>query len=193
MYTGNIVSISVHVRVSPRLSPSGPLRIRHSSICPKAENMTRMSFSLHFLDTMPMNSFLSSTAERDEAWRKQAWWTMRDKRVGLNNVTAARDQCLISTSRPRHDSLFEALTSPSVLFSLFLFDLFFQWPESSLLPVICVCVYAQKMLHSGPPGFLFTISEDEEVTCLMWFYSEKKHCAISYFFLSLNDKDREPF
>lgn len=59
------------VRVSPRLSPSGPLKMRHSSICPKAENMTRMSFSLHFFDTMPMNSFLSSTAERKEGWKKQ--------------------------------------------------------------------------------------------------------------------------
>lgn len=49
-------------RHAPLLSPSGPLRIRHSSICPNAENMTRMSFSLHFFDTMPMNSFLSSTA-----------------------------------------------------------------------------------------------------------------------------------
>lgn len=49
-------------RHKPLLSPSGPRRIRHSSICPNAENMTRMSFSLHFFDTMPMNNFLSSTA-----------------------------------------------------------------------------------------------------------------------------------
>lgn len=48
--------------LSPRLSPSGPRRIRHSSICPYGENMSRMSFSLHFLEIMPMKSFLSSTA-----------------------------------------------------------------------------------------------------------------------------------
>lgn len=36
--------------------------MRHSSIWPKGENMTRMSFSLHFLETIPMNSFRSSTA-----------------------------------------------------------------------------------------------------------------------------------
>ena len=46
----------------PRLSPSGPRSIRHSSICPYGENISRMSFSLHFLDIIPINSFLSSTA-----------------------------------------------------------------------------------------------------------------------------------
>lgn len=46
----------------PRLSPSGPRSIRHSSICPYGENMSRMSFSLHFLEIIPINSFLSSTA-----------------------------------------------------------------------------------------------------------------------------------
>lgn len=48
--------------VLPRLSPSGPRSIRHSSICPYGENISRMSFSLHFLEIIPMNSFLSSTA-----------------------------------------------------------------------------------------------------------------------------------
>lgn len=48
----------------PRLSPSGPRNIRHSSICPNEENMTRMSFSVHFLEIIPINSFLSSTAKR---------------------------------------------------------------------------------------------------------------------------------
>lgn len=48
----------------PRLKPSGPLSILHSSICPKDENITRMSFSLHFLDIIPIKSFLSSTAKK---------------------------------------------------------------------------------------------------------------------------------
>lgn len=47
----------------PRLRPSGPLNILHSSICPKGENITRISFSLHFLDIIPINNFLSSTAK----------------------------------------------------------------------------------------------------------------------------------
>lgn len=55
----------------PLLSPSGPRRIRHSSIWPNAENMTRMSFSLHFFDTMPMNSFLSSTAAEKKKKKKR--------------------------------------------------------------------------------------------------------------------------
>lgn len=50
------------VRYPPRLSPSGPRSIRHSSICPYGENISRMSFSLHFLEIIPINSFLSSTA-----------------------------------------------------------------------------------------------------------------------------------
>lgn len=63
----------------PLLRPSGPLRIRHSSICPNAENMTRMSFSLHFFDTMPMNNFLSSTAADDkkEEKKKVSWEKQR--------------------------------------------------------------------------------------------------------------------
>lgn len=133
--------ICASVRVSPRLSPSGPLRIRHSSICPKGENMTRMSFSLHFLDTMPMNSFLSSTAEQEEVWRKQVWWTMWDKRVGLNNVTAARDQCLISTSRPERDSLF---TNPSVfIFPVSLWSFLSMTRELSFACNPCVRVCAK--------------------------------------------------
>ncbi len=115
------------VRVSPRLSPSGPLKMRHSSICPKAENMTRMSFSLHFFDTMPMNSFLSSTAERKEGWKKQMW-----PMCGKKDVTAACDQCLISTSSP---------DTQNRKFSLGSLWSFFQWPERSLLPVICVCCF----------------------------------------------------
>lgn len=49
---------------SPRLSPSGPRRIRHSSIWPNGENITLISFSLHFFETIPMNNFRSSTARR---------------------------------------------------------------------------------------------------------------------------------
>lgn len=52
---------------SPRLSPSGPRRIRHSSIWPNGENITRISFSLHFFETIPMNNFLSSTARRQKS------------------------------------------------------------------------------------------------------------------------------
>ena len=67
--SGELVEARGNLRdnaLSPLLSPSGPRRIRHSSICPKAENMTRTSFSLHFFDTMPMNNFLSSTAAQSE-------------------------------------------------------------------------------------------------------------------------------
>lgn len=41
--------------------------------------MTRMSFSLHFLDTMPMNNFLSSTAADDktEEKKKVSWEKQR--------------------------------------------------------------------------------------------------------------------
>lgn len=46
----------------PRLVPSGPRKIRHSSICPKGENIIRTSFSPYFLDTMPIKSLRSSTA-----------------------------------------------------------------------------------------------------------------------------------
>lgn len=50
----------------PRLRPSGPRNILHSSICPKGENITRISFSLHFLDIIPINNFLSSTAKKSK-------------------------------------------------------------------------------------------------------------------------------
>lgn len=50
----------------PRLSPSGPRNILHSSICPKGENITRISFSLHFFDIIPINNFLSSTAKKSK-------------------------------------------------------------------------------------------------------------------------------
>lgn len=46
----------------PLLWPSGPRRIRHSSICPKDENIILTSFSPYFFETIPMKSFLSSTA-----------------------------------------------------------------------------------------------------------------------------------
>ena len=59
----------------PRLNPSGPLNIRHSSICPNEENMTRMSFSVHFLEIIPINSFLSSTAERVKHRKFERYYT----------------------------------------------------------------------------------------------------------------------
>lgn len=46
----------------PLLWPSGPRRIRHSSICPKDENIILTSFSPYFFETIPTKSFLSSTA-----------------------------------------------------------------------------------------------------------------------------------
>lgn len=46
----------------PLLWPSGPRSIRHSSICPKDENIILTSFSPYFFETMPTKSFLSSTA-----------------------------------------------------------------------------------------------------------------------------------
>lgn len=57
----------------PRLRPSGPRNILHSSICPKGENITRISFSLHFLDIIPINNFLSSTAKecKDKEYYQQ--------------------------------------------------------------------------------------------------------------------------
>lgn len=57
----------------PRLKPSGPRNILHSSICPKGENITRISFSLHFLDIIPINNFLSSTAKelKDKKYYQQ--------------------------------------------------------------------------------------------------------------------------
>lgn len=60
---------------SPRLRPSGPRNILHSSICPKGENITRISFSLHFLDIIPINNFLSSTAKesKDKEYYQQIW------------------------------------------------------------------------------------------------------------------------
>jgi len=64
----------------PRLSPSGPRNILHSSICPKGENITRISFSLHFFDIIPINNFLSSTAKKskDKSITRQActYWTL---------------------------------------------------------------------------------------------------------------------
>lgn len=50
----------------PLLWPSGPRRIRHSSICPKDENIILTSFSPYFFETIPTKSFLSSTAAQ--------WW-----------------------------------------------------------------------------------------------------------------------
>lgn len=61
-WTVPVLRVCWAVRYSPRLSPSGPRSIRHSSICPYGENISRMSFSLHFLEIIPINSFLSSTA-----------------------------------------------------------------------------------------------------------------------------------
>lgn len=57
----------------PRLRPSGPRNILHSSICPNGENMTRISFSLHFLEIIPINNFLSSTAKelKDKEYYQQ--------------------------------------------------------------------------------------------------------------------------
>jgi len=46
----------------PLLWPSGPRRIRHSSICPKDKNIILISFSPYFFEIIPMKSFLSSTA-----------------------------------------------------------------------------------------------------------------------------------
>ncbi len=60
-------SDGVHaLEFSPRLSPSGPLSMRLSSIWPYGENMSLMSFSLHFFEIIPINSFLSSIAEIQE-------------------------------------------------------------------------------------------------------------------------------
>lgn len=61
-WTVPLLRVCWAVRYPPRLSPSGPRSIRHSSICPYGENISRMSFSLHFLEIIPINSFLSSTA-----------------------------------------------------------------------------------------------------------------------------------
>lgn len=61
-WTVPVLRVCWAVHYPPRLSPSGPRSIRHSSICPYGENISRMSFSLHFLEIIPINSFLSSTA-----------------------------------------------------------------------------------------------------------------------------------
>lgn len=70
---------------SPRLSPSGPRRIRHSSIWPNGENITRISFSLHFFETIPMNNFLSSTARRQKSGVSKGHFTFF---LGQGFVTA---------------------------------------------------------------------------------------------------------
>lgn len=48
----------------PLLWPSGPRRIRHSSIWPKEENIILTSFSPYFFETIPIKSFRSSTAAK---------------------------------------------------------------------------------------------------------------------------------
>lgn len=55
----------------PLLWPSGPRRIRHSSICPKDENIILTSFSPYFFETIPMKSFLSSTAAL--GWKENSY------------------------------------------------------------------------------------------------------------------------
>ncbi len=60
-----VVMMYMH-EFSPRLSPSGPRSMRLSSIWPYGENMSLMSFSLHFFEIIPINSFLSSIAEIQE-------------------------------------------------------------------------------------------------------------------------------
>lgn len=54
----------------PLLFPSGPRRMVHSSMMPKASNRRRTSSSHCCLFSMPTNSFLSS--EREKEW-KQSW------------------------------------------------------------------------------------------------------------------------
>lgn len=76
---------SVQVSTLPRLSPSGPLSIRHSSICPYGENISRMSFSLHFLEIIPINSFLSSTAVLSTTQHQtQLLWAELQRNTTLN-------------------------------------------------------------------------------------------------------------
>lgn len=55
----------------PLLWPSGPRRIRHSSIWPKDENIILISFSPYFFETIPMKSFLYSTAA--EGWKENSY------------------------------------------------------------------------------------------------------------------------
>lgn len=167
---------TVCARVSPRLSPSGPLKMRHSSICPKGENMTRMSFSLHFFDTMPINSFLSSTAKKGVENKCEQCVVKKKKTLRLHviNVSLAH----------------QAQTHTTANFHLVLFDLFFQWPERSLLTVIC-------LLPSSPPGkILFTSSEAVIMMwCVFMFKIKWMRRAILFLFLSfsVHHKDRELF
>ncbi len=80
LFKKKVKQIECTVRFSPRLSPSGPLKMRHSSICPKAENMTRMSFSLHFFDTMPMNSFRLPPLREKKGGKKLMWHMVKKKK-----------------------------------------------------------------------------------------------------------------
>ena len=68
--TGNTLSLSSHFDCLPLLWPFCSRRTVHSSICPKGANIIRTSFSLHFLDSIPINSFLSSTT----GTQKQPFW-----------------------------------------------------------------------------------------------------------------------